>query len=169
MTMRRTLRSVIVALVLAAAGMAATPAAGEPELEGVYGAVGVNPDGSEYRAFVHIVRHGESFIVSWMFPAVSGEVVVFKPTSVGIGIANGGMLAVSYYTARMAGVIIYRIEEDGKRLAGQWTVVGEGGVIHAETLTRLPGVTPPPVEAEPPLDRAPRRRPSAGSVTSLSL
>ena len=164
-----TIRSALVAILAATAGVAATPVSGDVELEGMYAAAGVNPDGSEYRAFVHIVRHGESFIVSWMFPQRSGESVVLEPASVGIGIVSGGALAVSYYTTRMSGVVIYRIEDEGKRLDGKWTLVGDGGAVHTETLTRLPGGALEPVDADPPLDQAPRRRPRAGSGDALSL
>jgi hypothetical protein len=168
--MGRTVRFALLAILLATAGVAATtPAPGEFELEGLYAAAGVNPDGSEYRGFVHIARNGESFIVSWMFAQRSGEVVVLKPTSVGIGIVSSGVLAVSYYTARMSGVVIYRIEDDGKRLDGQWTVVGDGGAVHAETLTRLPGSALQPVEGDPPVNQAPKRRPPARSGNALSL
>jgi hypothetical protein len=163
------MRSALLAILLATAGAAATPAPGESGLEGMYAAAGVNPDGSEYRAFVHIVRHGESFIVRWMFPQLSGEVVVLQPASVGIGIVNGGVLAVSYYTARSSGVVIYRIQDDGERLDGQWTVVGDSGAVHVETLTRLPRGALQPVEVDPPLDQAPRRRPRAGAGNVLPL
>jgi hypothetical protein len=77
------------------------------------------------------------------------------------------MLAVSYYSARSAGLVIYRIEDAGKRLAGRWTVVGARGVVQTETLTRLPGEALQPVEVDPP--PPPRRRPSRGADTSLSL
>ena len=163
--MRRAIRHALVAMLLATAGVASTSASGEPELEGVYAVVGVNPDGSEYRGFVHMVRHSETLLVSWVFPHTSDEGVVFVQASVGIGIVSNGALAVSYYTARTAGVAIYRIEEDGKRLAGRWTVVGDGGAVHTETLTRLAGAVPEPVEADPP---APPRR-STPAKESLSL
>jgi hypothetical protein len=167
--MRGTLASVFLAVVMATAGAAATFAASGPELEGVYAAAGVNPDGSEYRGLVHIVRHGESFVVSWMFPRVSGEEVVFETVSVGIGIASTGMLAVSYFTARMAGVVLYQIGDGGNRLAGHWTVVGEGGALQTETLTRLPGQAPQPVEADPSPESTPKRQVPAGAGKSFSL
>ena len=56
-------------------------AAGEPRLEGMYSLTGLNPDGTEYRGLVKIVSRGESFLVSWMFPRVSGETVVATITS----------------------------------------------------------------------------------------
>lgn len=164
-----TLRSALLAVLVATAGVAATPAPGDVDLEGMYDAAGVNPDGSEYRAFVRIVRHGESFIVSWMFPQRSGEGVVLEAASVGIGLVNSGTLAVSYYTTRVSGVVIYRIEDNGKRLDGKWTLVGNGGAVHTETLTRLPGGALEPVDVDPPLEQAPRRRPRAVPGNALSL
>jgi len=155
--MRRAIRHTLAAVLLATAAAAGTPVSGEPNLEGVYAAAGVNPDGSEYRGFVHLLRHGDTFLVSWIFPQTSGEAVVFVPASVGIGIVSNGVLAVSYYTARTAGVVVYRIEEDGKRLAGRWTVVDDGGAVHTETLTRLARAVPQPVEGDPP---PPPRRPN---------
>jgi hypothetical protein len=147
---------VLLAVLLATAGVAASPVPVVPDLEGMYVANGMNPDGTEYRGFVQIVKHGESFVVSWMFPAASGEVIVFEPASIGIGIVNSGMLAVSYYSARLSGVVLYRIEEDGKRLAGYWTVAGEAGIVQTETLIRLPRNPSEPVETEPPTQGAPR-------------
>jgi hypothetical protein len=157
-------------MILAMIGGAGIPAAGEPELDGMYEARGTNPDGSEYQGFVQIARRGESFLVTWIFPqAASDEVVVFRLTSAGVGIVSSGMLAVSYYSKQVAGVAVYRIEEDGKRLAGRWTVAGADGAVHIETLTRLAGQASQPIEADPPRDEAPRRRAPAYSPKSRSL
>jgi hypothetical protein len=162
--MYRAIHHAVLAILLAT-GAAATPASEEAELEGVYAAVGVNPDGSEYRGFVLMVRQDETFLMTWMFPRESGEAVVFVPASAGVGIVSDRVLAVSYYTARTTGVVIYRIEEDGKRLAGRWTVVGDGGAVHTETLTRMAGAALQPVEADPP---PPPKRPNpVGSGLSL--
>jgi hypothetical protein len=148
--MNRALRYVLSSVI--AVGWAIVPAtvAGDPEPSGLYEANGVNPDGTQYRGFVHIVRRGESFLVSWIFPQDSPEANGFGLTSVGVGILSDGVLAVSYYGARSAGVAVYRIDEDGKHLAGHWTVAGEDGSVHAETLTRLPARPPEPLDAVPP-------------------
>jgi hypothetical protein len=163
------MRYAVVAMILATIGVAATPAAGEPELEGMYTARGTNPDGSQYEGFVQIARRGESFLVTWVFPQVSDETVVLRLTSTGVGFVGGAMLAVSYYGRQVAGVVIYRVEEDGKRLAGRWTAAGNDGAVHIETLTRLPGQASQPVEGDPPRDEAPKRRAPAYSPKSRSL
>jgi hypothetical protein len=76
-------------------------------------------------------------------------------SSVGYGILSGHTLAVSYYGAESAGIIVYEIEEDGARLAGRWIVAGDGETVHAETLTRLSARPSESKKAEPPTDRAP--------------
>jgi hypothetical protein len=113
-------------------------AAAEHEIVGMYLAKGLNADGSEYRGLVHIVQRGESFVVSWTSLKMSAEVVVLKPVWVGLGILSEGMLAVSYFSPDTAGVAVYRIEENGHRLAARFTAAGEDGAVHSETLTRLP-------------------------------
>jgi len=147
--MRNPVRRAVLLVVLIAAAAPFARAAGEPELEGMYAASGVNPDGNEYRGVVQIARHGDSLVLTWMFrdaaPDTTAEVLLV-PNAVGIGIANGGMLAVSYYGPRVAGIVLYRIEEDGHRLAGQWTVAGDDGALHSETLTKLPPEAVQPLE-----------------------
>jgi hypothetical protein len=139
--MRTPVRYALLLVALIAAAAPFVRAADEPELEGMYAVSGVNPDGNEYRGVVQIEHHGDSLRLTWMFPDVSPDTkaeVLLIPNAVGIGIVNGGMLAVSYYGPRLVGIVLYRIEENGHRLAGQWTVVGDDGALHAETLTRLP-------------------------------
>lgn len=170
--MTRILRRAL--LVMALVGVAPGPmrAAGEPELIGVYVSQGVNPDGTEYQGFVRIVRHGENFLVSWIFPRLSHELFLLEQSAVGVGILDGGMLAVAYLSPERAGVVIYRVEEGGHRLAGHWAVVGDGAA-HAETLTKLPsdmvefvpvepGAVEPapavPAPTEPPRGNGPARR-----------
>lgn len=146
-------------VLIGVAGMAAvSSAAGEPELVGTYAADGVNPDGSQYHAIVHISRRGESFLVSWLFPT-DAEPIRLVPSSVGVGVASGGMLAVSYYTPQTSGVVVYRIEDEGKRLTGRWAFVGDDGTVRDETLTKLPEVsTPPPATPDPPAPPPPPAR-----------
>jgi hypothetical protein len=152
--MTRTVRCALSLVALVAVAAPASRAAGEPELDGVYMSEGLNPDGREYRGLVHIARHGESFVVSWMSARIGDDALLFVPTSIGVGIVNGGMLAVSYYSEEMAGIVLYRIEEDGHRLAGIWAVVGDDGGVYSETLTRLPAAGPP----DPSVGEAPPRQ-----------
>lgn len=128
-------------------------AAGEQLLDGVYSLTGLNPDGSAYRGVVKIVSRGESVLVSWFFPRVSGETIVVTIASVGVGIVRGEMLAVSYYGQDAAGVVLYHIEEGGQRLKGEWvSAVDDSGAVHSETLTKVPAspasVSPPSSESD---------------------
>ena len=143
--MKPTLRC---ALLLAVAATMAMPVAhaAEPALEGLYGAEGFNPDGSEYRGVVKIVRRGESYVVAWIFPSHVGEEIVFVAKSAGVGLARGATLAVSYYGQDATGVVLYQIEKGGERLVGRWVSANGEGVVHSETLTKLPAsaVAPEP-------------------------
>jgi hypothetical protein len=127
---------------IAAIAVRPTPSAqaagADTELAGMYALNGTNPDGTQYRGFVHIAHRGESLMVSWMFPKNSDGKMVLVANSVGVGIVSDGMLAVSYYGSGAAGIVLYRIEEDGHRLAGHWTVAGQNGKVYSETLIRLP-------------------------------
>lgn len=163
--MNRTLSFALALAVIApSGGLAARAGEDVPAVGGMYLSKGSNPDGSAYAGLVQIVAHGDSYLVSWIFPHSLEDAVVLVPTSVGVGIVSGEMLAVSYYGQKMSGVILYRIEEQGRRLAGRWVVAGDGGEVYSETLTRLPSPEPgfanPPADAEP----APKRpvRPSGG-------
>lgn len=148
--MRFAARFALVLILLASLPQPA--AAGEPQLDGMYALTGVNPDGSVYRGFVKIVSRGESVLVSWIFPRISGETVVATIMSVGVGVAKGEMVAVSYYGQDATGVVLYHIEAGGQRLTGEWVSAGDdSGAVHSETLTKLPAapasVSPPPTES----------------------
>jgi hypothetical protein len=157
---RRWLAVVSAALLLAASAWPAQ-AASDPELAGTYLSKGLNPDGTEYHGVVRIARHGESFIVSWMTTLARDRSVMLVPTSVGIGVVSGGMLAVSYYSAQTAGVVLYQIEQDGARLAGSWAVAGDNGTVYAETLTKVAESDLPAPEAPSDHERQPApRRPA---------
>ena len=162
-------RFACIAIVLLSA--IAIPAAAEEQtdLNGVYTSRGTNPDGSEYRGAVSILRRGDRFIVAWMSPRATGTAVLLELTSVGVGIRTGETLSVSYVAGSSLGVVVYQIDHDGK-LVGRWTTVGDGEV-HAETLTKLPNPVPDEPAAEDPsegptnpLRRAP---PPAAGATSL--
>lgn len=136
-------------------------AAGEPDLDGMYISEGLNGDGTSYRGVVHLARQGDSFVVTWMVPHATDERVVLVRTALGIGIVDAGVLAVSYYTTGMIGVVLYRIEEDGRRLTGRWAVAGTDGGAYSETLTKLPkdtGGAQTPASPE-----VPKPRPPAGA------
>ena len=138
-------------------GPRATPAAApiaadaEAPLAGTYDCQGVEPDGTPYRGVVMIVPNRGTYDVVWVF--ASGQQYA------GLGVVNGDVLAVSYFTNR-PGVVAYKVEqtERGPRLKGQWTVVGAGAVFH-ETLTRLtrevntPAAPPPPRPSTAPIAR----------------
>jgi hypothetical protein len=134
--MRPTLR---LALLLMAMALPAPPVvhAAEPSLEGLYGAEGVNPDRSKYRAVVRVVRHGESYVVAWIFADEVDGAVVLVPRSGGVGVTSGGTFAVSYYAQDGTGVILYQIEGGGERLVGRWVSANGDGAVQSETLTRL--------------------------------
>ena len=168
--MGRALRLGLSVAVLIAVAAPAARAAEGPRLDGMYLSKGLNPDGTEYRGVVDVARQGDSFVVTWMIPYTDGETILLVPTAVGIGILEGGMLAVSYYGSKMAGIVLYRIEDDGRRLAGRWVVAGGDGGVYSETLTKVPmEVSEPevPEPSEPSEDVKPRApnsplRPSAG-------
>ena len=129
-----------VAVLLIPAG-AAPRASDAPDLDGMYISEGLNADGTSYRGVVYLARQGESVVVTWMVPRATDERIILVQTALGIGIVDSGVLAVSYYTTRMIGVVLYRIEQDGRRLTGRWAVAGTDGGAYSETLTKLPNQT----------------------------
>ena len=144
------MRALVVVLLAALLGSAPPLLAQqEPEVDitGVYRCDGVNPQGRAYRGMVEIVRMNDAFQLRWTFPQSSDA-------ALGIGIVSNGVLAVSYYGGDMAGVVVYKINDD-KPMVGEWTVVGSEGGVFRETLTRLPGHSAP--GDGDPGDRAPRR------------
>jgi hypothetical protein len=128
-----------------------TPQSTEREslLTGTYDCQGVEPDGTPYRGVVQIVPNHGTYDVVWIFS--SGQQYA------GLGVVNGDVLAVSYFTNR-PGVVAYKIErgQNGPRLQGQWTVVGAGAVFR-ETLTRMTrDVRPQETAPEPRRESVPR-------------
>jgi hypothetical protein len=169
--MNRTVRHAL-AVVAVLAGLAATPvrAAGELELDGMYLSEGVNPDGSKYSGVVNITRNGDSFLVSWLAPQSQDGRVQLQPSSVGVGILNSDLLSVSYYAPKSSGIVVYRIEVEGHRLAGRWALAGDGGGVYSEILTKLPDSAAPPAIADPveprpaPVQRTPVHLPGTRSL-----
>jgi hypothetical protein len=163
--MRSPVRYALLLVLLIAAAAPFARAAGEPELEGMYSVVGLNPDGAEYHGVVHIEHLGDSLLLTWMFPdgpADAQNQVLLRANAVGLGIVSGGMLAVSYHGAQMAGIVIYRIEDEGNRLAGKWTLIGDDGTVYTETLTKLPAeAVQPRRERTEPRDHSAPARPTS--------
>lgn len=160
--MDRAMRLALVTGVLA--GLLAVPVSvtAQTKIDGIYRSHGSNPDGSEYHGFVEVVRNGDSFVVSWLSPERSNEVVRITRVSVGVGIVEGDMLAVSYTAARVPAIAMYRIEKGGERLVGQWTVLNGQGSVYVETLEKLsPSDNIPPIA--PPAERPTRRPPDSPS------
>ena len=146
------MRARMVALLTACLGTAVPALAQTPpdtDISGVYRCDGVNPQGRSYQGVVEIVRIQDAFQLRWTFP--QGE-----DPALGIGIVSNGVLAVSYYAGDIAGVVVYKINED-KPLVGEWTVVGSKGGVFKETLTRLPGHGGSEGGPPRPRERAPRR------------
>jgi hypothetical protein len=151
---------------LVASGVVPMSAAGQPAFEGVYIARGVDADGREYRRAVNIERDGDKFAVTWVAIRVAGEAVMLEPIWVGVGIAIGDTLSVSFVAEDTFGIMVYRAGADGQTLSGRWGVADGDGAVHSETLTRLPDVVPEPATVDPSADQA---RPSsalpAGTVS----
>jgi len=153
--MSRAIRYALSLIVLVCVAGAPAQAAAEFDLGGTYVVQGGNHDGTDQREFVQIMRHGESFVVRWIRADVSDETVELELVSVGIGIVSGKVLAVSFYSLSNAGVAAFEIEEDGKRLVGQWTAEADDGTVHAQTLIRLRDHTLDPTAGV--TSRGPRR------------
>ena len=130
-------------IALIATGAVPVSSTGQPAFEGVYIATGVDREGHEYRRAVDIERHGDRFTVMWVAAEVVGQTVILEPTWVGVGIATGDALSVSFVAEDTFGIIVYKFGGDGQ-LSGRWTVAGEDETIYSETLTRLPDILPEP-------------------------
>ena len=154
----------LAALMVVVPIFSARAAGAETELQGMWASTGTNPDGSEYKGLVHITQRGDSLIVRWMFPKNSNGTTVLVANSVGVGIVSDGMLAVSYYGAGAAGIVLYKIEEGGERLAGHWTLAGENGNVYSETLVKLPWRVAEPGTGDAPESEAPPPGPTRKPV-----
>ena len=108
-------------------------AAENPSLEGVYAWTGVDVDGTAIHGLVHVKRHGDSFLVAWLLHPDDT-----LPAAVGVGVAGEGMLAVLFYGPLTDAVVLYRIEDGGRRLVGRWVAAGGDGAVHPDVLTRVP-------------------------------
>jgi hypothetical protein len=123
-------------------GFATTDArADEPHVTGVYLSNRLNADGSQYQSVVNVVRDHDTFLVSWMDLRTNNGQVVIVPTAAGVGMVEGRVFAVSQYSQQAIGLMLYRIEDDG-RLIGRWATAEGDGAAYSETLTRLPEHAP---------------------------
>ncbi len=118
--------SAIVAI-LAFAGPDSRALAQDIDLAGTYRCDGVSPGGKAYRSVVEIVKDDKTYVVRWLSR---------EGPAVGIGIVRSDVLAVSYFTGRQVGVVVYRIEK-GPKLTGQWSLLGADGQLYPETLTKV--------------------------------
>ena len=110
-------------LLLAAALCGLASAAQAQIREGLYGVEGQNPDGSTYGGlFALQPTTGAGWVASWQV----GDVRL-----VGLGLIQGGVLAISFVVEGRPGIAAYEVEADG-RLRGTWTT---GGGLGTEMLT----------------------------------
>jgi hypothetical protein len=138
---------------LLAGRAAAMPPGGDPSpLPGFYECIGTGADGQAYRGAVIIEPDGDRFFVQWFIAA--------KRTAIGLGIRDGDMLAVSFYSADAGGIVLYRIQ--GARLVGHWSAPLTDGQLFEETLTRI-GDAPPAPPAAPAPPHPSRPRPSGAT------
>jgi hypothetical protein len=156
----------IVLSAVALVGLMPAPVVGQPEFEGIYIARGIDLDGIQYHRAVEIEREGDRFVVIWMSPQIVAETLRLELTSIGVGIASGNVLAVSYSVGLSVGVIVYEFSQDGQELVGRWTVEGDDAEIRSEILVRVPepdfepgAADGPPGQGLPRLHQSPVARP----------
>jgi hypothetical protein len=145
-------------------GVVPVSSVGQPAFDGVYIARGTDTDGNEYRRAVNIEQHGDRFTVTWVSAQVVGEAIILAPTWVGVGIASGDTLSVSFVAEDTLGIMVYRFGGDGE-VSGRWALAGDDETVYSETLTRLSEVLAEPAAMDPPEDQAPSAAPSAGTVS----
>jgi hypothetical protein len=160
-----TRRFVLPIIGLVALGLVPASSAGQPAFDGVYIARGVDSEGHEYRRAVDIEQHGDRFTVTWVAAQIVGETLVLEPIWVGVGIATGETLSVSFIAGDTLAIMVYQVTKDGE-LSGRWTLEGDDETVYSETLTRLSDVLPEPAAVDPP-ERLPRSpvTPSAGTIS----
>jgi hypothetical protein len=129
-------------IALVAVGVIPVSSAGQSAFDGMYIARGVDSGGNEYRRAVDIERRGDRFIVTWVSARVAGEAVVLEPTWVGVGLAAGETLSVSFVAEDTLGIAVYQRAADGRQLSGRWTLAGDDEAVYSEVLTKLPETRP---------------------------
>lgn len=121
--MRRTLTLACTLALLGHASTAVLAPAAAQIRQGLYEIEGKNPDGSDYKgAFALEEAPGASWYAVWQ---------VGDARLVGLGLIQGGTLAVSFIVDGRPGVAAYEVEPDG-RLRGTWST---GGGLGTEMLT----------------------------------
>ena len=113
--------TLIATLVLASLALA--PAAFAQLRAGNYAVAGQNPDGSAYEGTFELME-GPS--AAWVARWNVGNAQI-----IGLGLIQGGMLALSFNVEGRPGIAVYGVEPDGT-LRGTWT---SGGGLGTETLT----------------------------------
>jgi hypothetical protein len=119
------------ALGLHTAARATNMYAPQIDITGTYNCSGNNPGstGNGYHGTATISKAGSTYLMSWSIAGTSYT---------GIGIKNGTMLSVSWYSAGQTGIVVYHISPNGTgvTLNGQWAGMGANGLLGTETLTR---------------------------------
>lgn len=91
--------------------------------EGLYEVEGQNPDGTTYSGHLSLqTAPGAAWIATWQMSDVR---------IVGLGLIQGGVLAISFVVEGLPGIAAYEVDPDGT-LRGVWTT---GGGLGTETLT----------------------------------
>jgi hypothetical protein len=95
------LRSLASVLIFMSVVMTSLNAAADWQLQGLYRAQGVDAEGAPYSALVQIIKFGDSHLVRWTFVRELTE-MPDEPDRIGVGIARGDVLAVSYFSEDFA-------------------------------------------------------------------
>src|SRR5947209_9748874 len=99
---------------------------GLPSITGTYTSESMEIDGTRQTAEATIERHGDAYLVTYR---KNGGVAY-----VGVGIRRGDTFSLCWAAANQVGLSVYQIERD--RLVGQYTQLGNIGMLSQETLTR---------------------------------
>ncbi|QCI63286.1 hypothetical protein [Phreatobacter stygius] len=100
--------------------LAALSAAGAQEIAGRYQVQGENANGSGYSGTAEISgTAGGRCAIRWA--------LVNTPPSQGFCMRQGDVLAVAYQLGNSAGLVVYRLGDNGV-LDGTWTITGTEGV-----------------------------------------
>jgi hypothetical protein len=107
-------------------------AADWPDLSGAYQCNGQDVDGTNYAGKCTILKHGDTYLLSWevVYPAKSP--IPLRYTGVGIQMTTG--LAVSWGGPKPS-VIVYELGAGGT-LTGRWVIQGNR-VLQPETLVPI--------------------------------
>ena len=116
-------RNALRALVVAALFCCLSSSAFAQLRAGAYGVQGQNPDGSAYEGDFEL-REGPN--AAWVARWQVGDAEI-----IGLGLIQGGLLALSFTVNNRPGIAVYGVEPDGT-LRGSWTT---GGGLGTETLT----------------------------------